>query len=184
MKKITIGNIPTIELKVFGGIYLSSFAGLWLLVEPLQLFGISPKLFTNFGWVGYLSLFIISLFIAICIGQVWRRIAFYHQDFIEVTVESSLEGIDYLVKAPSNTQLWDFSHLFIAHLEKGKASDKVKSMSQNYTPVLNLKRDGIKSELDKNITLKEAGLLQNDVLFITGKLIETDRSPRFLRTAE
>jgi len=179
MKKITIGHIPLISLKIFGGLYLSTFAGIWLLVEPMQMFGVSPKIISNFGWIGYLSLLIVVLFLTIILSQIWRRVLFHKQDFIQVIVESSLEGIDYLVKAPANLQLWDFSHLFIAHLEKGKASEKIKAINQNYIPVLNLKRNGEKTELDKNITLKEAELEKTDILFITGKPIEVDRSPRY-----
>ncbi len=42
-----------------------------------------------------------------------------------------------------------------------------------------MKRNGEKTELDNNITLKEAGLLDTDVLFVLGKPIEVDLSPRF-----
>ena len=179
MKKITIGNFPSISSKAFGSMYLSSFGAMWLLLEPLGIFGIAPNVLSNLGLIGYISLFVISLFVALAISQIWKNLLFLRQEFIVLTVESSLEGIDYQVKAPANLQAWDFAHLFIEHLEKGKSSDKVKSLRRGYSPVLNVRRNGEKTELNNNITLKEAGLLESDVLFVIGKLIEVDRSPRF-----
>ena len=84
-----------------------------------------------------------------------------------------------MVKAPVNLLIFDFSHLFVERLEKGKASDKVKLFRRYYSPVLNVRRDGKKIELDDNITLKEARLLEFDVLFVTGKPIKTNNNIRF-----
>ena len=179
MKKVTIGNLPGISIKTFGSMYLSSFSAMWLVLEPLGAFGIFPNAVSNLGWVGYVSLFVLSLLVAIPISPIWRKLIFNNQEFIRVRVESSLEGINYQVKAPANLQVWDFSHLFIEHLEKGEASEKVKALRRGYSPVLNVKRNGEKTELDNNITLKEAGLLDTDVLFVLGKPIEVDLSPRF-----
>ncbi|MFH2094005.1 MAG: hypothetical protein ABIJ31_16720 [Pseudomonadota bacterium] len=51
MKKITIGNFETTEMKTFGYVYLSSFGALWLLIEPLGAFGIAPKYLSNLGLI-------------------------------------------------------------------------------------------------------------------------------------
>jgi hypothetical protein len=179
MKKITIGNFKTTELKSFGYVYLSSFGALWLLIEPLGVFGIAPKYLSNLGFIGYIALFVVALILSVVLCRIWENFIFLKQDLITLTVESSLEGINYLVKTPANMLIFDFSHLFVEYLEKGKASDKVRILRRGYSPVLNVKRDGEKIELDDNITLKEAWLLECDVLFITGKPIKTDNTIRF-----
>lgn len=184
MKKITVGNFETTALKTFGYIYLSSFGALWLLIEPLGTFGIAPKSISTLGFIGYISLFVISLILALVLCRIWKNVIFLRQELVILKVESRLEGIDYLVKAPANLQVTDFSHLFVERLEKGKASEKVKQLRRGFSPVLNVRRNEDKFELDDNITLKEAGFLETDVLFITGKPIKVDNTPRFSKTSD
>ncbi|EMS80806.1 hypothetical protein [Desulfotignum phosphitoxidans] len=179
MKRITIGNYETTELKTFGYVYLSSFGALWLFIEPLGAFSIAPKYLSNLGLIGYLGLFVVAFILSIFLCRIWENLIFFKQDLITLKIESSLEGVNYLVKAPANMLIFDFSHLFIDRLEKGKASKKVKLLRRGNSPVLNMKRDGEKIELDDNITLKEANLLESDVFFITGRPIKPDNTPRF-----
>ena len=179
MRQITIGHWPGLSLKELGGMYLSTFGVLWLAIEPLGAFGILTDTTASIGWFGYIALVVISLLVAVPASQVWRNLKFQRQEFMSFVVESSIEGVTYKVKAPANTQVWDFSHLFIEHLEKGPASDKVRTIKKHYSPVLNVRRGNVKSEVDNNITLKEADVHEGDVLYISGKLIEPDLSPRF-----
>ena len=179
MKNITIGNFETTELKTLGYIYLSSFGALWLLIEPLGAFGIAPKYLSSLGIIGYISLLIISFILALIFCRVWENFIFLRQELVTLKVESSLEGIDYLVKAPANLQIIDFSHLFVERLEKGKASDRVRQLRRGYSPVLNVRRGQEKFEIDENLTLKEAEFQESDIVFITGKPIKVDNTPRF-----
>lgn len=128
MQCITIGYLPDISLKKVGVIYFSSFGSLWLILEPLSFFGVFPDA-QKIGWVGYASLVVISLFISVTICQLWRAVQFKRLKFVSVVMESSLEGSFYKVKSPATLQVWDFSHLFIEHLQKGKTSQRAKWIS-------------------------------------------------------
>jgi hypothetical protein len=116
---------------------------------------------------------VVALILSIIFCRIWKNHIFLKQDLVTLKVESNIEGINYLLKAPANMLIFDFSHLFIERLEK------VKLLRRGNSPVLNMKRDGEKIELDDNIILREANLLEFDVFFITGKPIKLDNTPRF-----
>ncbi len=181
MKHITIGNLPNLTVKEFGSLYLSSFGTIWLALEPLEAFGLYANFLSNLGWLGYIFLFLASFIISLSISKVWRNIKFKQQEFISFIVESSIENNTYEVKVPALLQVWSFMHLFIEHLEKGKNSEKVKAIKRLHTPVLNMKRGKIKMILDNSTTIKEIGIIEDDMFFITGKPIEIDMTPRFSR---
>ena len=179
MKSITIGSYPELQFKEFASTCVASFTTIWLVLEPLGSFGIFPNAISSSGWVGYLSLFIISLFFAISTGQIWRKIKFNNSDIVQVAVESSIEGTTYLVRTPANMQAWEFCHLFIEFLERGKSGEKVRMTKRHFSPVLNLRRGEEKIEVDENVSLSEIGIVSGDILFVSGKLTEVDRTPRF-----
>ncbi|WP_321392216.1 hypothetical protein [uncultured Desulfuromusa sp.] len=178
MKHLTVGHLPYLNLTELGGTYVSTFGIIWLIIEPLSLFGLMPESISTTGWLGYIALIILSLVIATPISQKIRKIKFNRQELLKVNVESSLEGVTYSVKTPANIQVYDFSRLFVDHLERGPVSKKIKALKWHYSPVLNIRRGETKVELDNSMTLQEANIKEHDVLFITGKQIEP-MTPRF-----
>ncbi len=178
MKRITLGNLPGLNLKELGGMYLTIFGAIWLVLEPLGFFGVFPNAFSNLGLIGYALLLIVSFLIFVPISQVWRKVKLYRQELVTVVVVSSLEGITYEVKVPANLQVWDFVSLFIEYLEKGTQTDKVKAIRRLYSPVLNLRRNGESRAIDNSMSISEIGIEKDDVFFISGKPIE-DNTIRF-----
>lgn len=181
MNKLTIGRLTHVTLKQFGAIYLAVVGGIWLLLEPLSLFGLFEEEMNNLGLFGYFSLFITSLVMAVLFSQFWRNYNFYSQDFIEVIVESSIEGASYKVKAPKYIQIFEFVGLFVEHLEKGESRDSVRVLRRSFYPILNIVRNREKIDIDQNMRLCDIDLMDDDIFAVCGKPIEVNRAIMFSR---
>lgn len=121
------------------------------------------------GWYGYLLLTVTALAATISVLPFFRKYKFAKYKFIDLQVESSSDGALHYVRVPENLQVWDFVALFLEHLKKGPARDRVDAISIMYTPVLHVWTNGADLAISDDLTLKEADLKNGDVCFIEGR---------------
>lgn len=142
---------------------------MWLLLEPIGLFGVNSQFFARLGWYGYLFIILTTTALTIPALDLFRRHRFTKLKFIELRVESSTDGGLHFVRAPENLQVWDFIALFLNHLKKGPAGDTIDAMCRIYIPVLYVRTDDADREILDDLTLREADLKNGDVCFIKGR---------------
>lgn len=169
LKYKTLGRLPSVTLRQAASLYITVFGIVWLLLEPMGLFGLYPQLLVKLGWYGYLFLTVTALAVTIPALNLFRRHKFFNLQFICLEMESSTDGGSHYVRAPENLQVWDFVALFLEHLKKGPARDQIDAMSRVYDPILHVRTGDAAREISNNLTLKEANLKNGDVCFVKGR---------------
>lgn len=169
MNALTIAPVESLSVKAAASVFFASFGGLWLMVEPMDFFGVLPALT---GWIGvlsYLGIFAFAIVAVVFSARIHTLIMRSKMTFVTFTVISATEGGEYLVRAPVSMQIWDFSYRFIEYLRKGPARDRVEWLSRYYDPVFQIEKSATVIDLDAGQTLAQAGITNGARCQLRGK---------------
>ena len=169
LKYKTLGHLPSVTVKQMASLFMTAFGIVWLFLEPMGLFGLYPQFLAKLGWYGYLILAVTALAVTVLGLNLLRRHKFVKIEFINLEVESSIDGCSHYVRAPENIQVWDFVNLFLEHLKRGAVREQIDAMARVYDPVLHVRTGDTDHEITNSLTLKEANLKNGDVCFIKGQ---------------
>lgn len=100
LKYETLGRLPSVPIKQAASLFITAFGIVWLLLEPMGLFGLYPQLLAKLGWYGYLFLTATALAVTVPGLSLLRRHKFIKMQFINLEVESSIDGCSHYVRAP------------------------------------------------------------------------------------
>lgn len=162
MKIYTISPVHPITGQRIGAVYMTTFATLWLFIEPLGTFGLFPSL----GIASASSIYALLLFfpaLTLPAFLLWHR---WHRNhdlpFIKFRVRSSADGATYHLKVAENLQVAEVLRQYIEILKRGPARNQVEATSARYYPVLQVKRGDAYLDVDGRLTVHAAGLTEGD----------------------
>jgi len=182
VKPITIAPATSLPLKAAVGIFIATFGATWLLFEPLGFFGLLPPLDGIAGAVAYAAMILCAVLSVPVSRYAYGRWSGARMTYVEFRVSSSSDGADYLVRAPTNMQVWDFTHQFLRHLSRGPGGERIVAKAEFFDPVLQVKAKRSFVDLDSGDTLKQAGIARGAHCRIRAnphrRMIAFSRSPR------
>lgn len=174
MHPITIEPVRKPTLRAIAGVFIGTFATLWLLLEPLGAFGLTPELSFITGLITYSLLTAISLLVAILFIPTYKNFRNTKNTYINFKIELASDGAEHLVRSPTNMLTSDFINQFIEHLSNGPAKDRVTALNRTHYPVLRLITEDGASEVKNNITIKESGISEGSRCYISARPRESE----------
>jgi hypothetical protein len=183
MRTYTIAPASPISLKAAASVYVGAFGTIWLFVEPLGLFGLVPPVGGVAGLVSYLLMLSVAMFLLLAFLRGYQWYKTHDLPFVSFKVISASDGATYALRVAENMQVGDFLHDFLRLLSRGPGSEKVKLFSHHYIPILQVCHSGQFLDVDSNVTIGSAGLKDNDICQVRGKLSEVFNCIMFSRGA-
>lgn len=169
MKTYTIAPVPRVTLVGMGSVYVATFGGLWLFIEPLGAFGLIPSVGKLTGFYLYALLLVVPAF-ALPAFLSWHRWYKTHDlPFVKLSVRSAADGVTYSLRVAENMQIAEFLRQYTELLRRGPARDAVESTLKRYYPVLQVIRDGKFVDIDGNATLHAASIKDGEICQVRAK---------------
>jgi len=180
-RPITI--VPSANLPRYGPVaaFASSFAAIWLYVEPLGLFGLVPPLPAAKGILLYALMIACAIVVTVVWVMLHRRYSYGRLTFITFIVASSSDGADHVVRAPTNMLVDDFLYKFLRYLESGPAGDRIRALQRQHFPVLQLNLNNAISDVPMDKTLSDAGITDGCRCLVRGERYRSPDVPMFSR---
>ena len=153
-------------------IFVGVFGTIWLIIEPLGLFGIGNDFFTSIGFKGYIILIVSSLLISICFEFIHVQLKLSGNEiFFFYTTFKSI-GLTTKIYTSKNLRVNEFIEEFSLFVKKNNShSHKLEFLFTHYEPKIFKTSDNQKIELDPNKTFAEQGVVERDQLEFEGKFI-------------
>ena len=175
---------PTLHMSVgsLASTYVATFGVLWLFIEPLGAFGLTPQLtgWSSIAMYGLLLLVPALLLPFMLSGFRWYKT--HDLPFISLVLQSTVDGVTYPLRVAANMQVGEALIRIIEILRAGPGKEQVDEYLKRYYPVLQVRRGDAFHDIDANLTIHAAGLQDNDECQIRGQLHEYFNEVRFSRS--
>ncbi len=169
MKTYTIAPIPRVTLAGMGSVYLVTFGGLWLFMEPLGAFGLIPSVGRLTGFYLYALLLVLPAFALPALLRWFRWYRTHDLPFVKLSVRSAADGVTYSLRVAENMQIAEFMRQYTVLLRRGPARDAVEASLLRYYPVLQVLRGGKFVDVDGNATLHAASIKDGEICQVRGQ---------------
>ncbi len=184
MKDSPVVILPSASIspRAAWAVFLGVFATLWLLIEPLGLFGLLPTMSILAGVGGYAVMLVLSVIAVLLAPQIYRLNLRKTIPTVEFEISLSSDGIDHRVIAARNMQIWVFLGSFLNEIERRPGGDRVSVLRATYDPVIQiLEPNGAYRVLESTSTIFEAGVTEGSKCTIIGKPKQVNSGIRFSR---
>jgi hypothetical protein len=163
MKPFIILPTERLSFGAAASIFCGVFGSLWLFLEPLEFFGLAPKISIWVGLFGYSLLLIISFVSVLIYSKINSMLRASRYEFITFTIISATEGSEYAVKAPKHMQVVVFLHKFIFHLSTGPAKSNIDLLNIYFYPVFQIQKEQGYIDVNSQSTLSQAGIVNGSL---------------------
>ena len=184
MRTYTIVPVPYISIGKIASTYVAIFAILWLFLEPLGAFGLTPQLV---GWSGVAMYGLLLLIPALLLPVVLRSFRWYKTHdlpFISLILRSSSDGFTYSLRVAANMQVGEVVNRIIEILQSGSGKERINETLKRYYPVLQVRRKNVFHDVNPNLTIHAAGFNDNDECQSRGQLHKEFDEIRFSRVGK
>ncbi len=184
MNRYTIAPVASLQPRAILSVFVATFGSVWLFVEPLGAFGLLPQFQSGLGAIGYMLIIVVSVLIVLFFIRGYRWSKTVDVPFVNITIESASDGGTYQVRAAYNMQVGEFVESFIDLLSKGPARERVMLFRLHHLPILQIKRNNDYMDVDSNLSLQDAGIVENDICQIRGELNPVFNTTRLSRSTQ
>jgi hypothetical protein len=179
MRTYTIAPASPTRLRTAASVFVGAFGTIWLFIEPLGLFGLIPPVGGLLGVASYLLILVAAFLILLLVLRSYRWYKIHDLPFVVLKVVAASDGVTYSLRVAKNMQVGDFLYEFIHLLSRGPGREKVRMFSRRYDPVLQVKRDAKLIDIDSNLTIGGAGLLDGETCQVRGEENARFNTPLF-----
>lgn len=165
-KKITVLEPFSMKKRLL--VFISILSGLFVIIEPLGVFGLAEYYLKKAGIYGYLGLISFSALITVFIEMIRKINSMRKYKFIEFTIILIQDGSEFYVKAPQSILVKKFIQLFLKKISYRSLILDTPITTMNLSLFVN--NADAKILLDSAKTIQQCRLKNGDVCSIAGRL--------------